>query len=430
MGLSYYQCAYIILNVFRTYIIYRFMRIFYEERRGEAWTEWLGYIIYYLMITFTYLLNGVPIILLLANLTGLCGLGLLYKTTYPMRLVSALSIYFIFVVAESFIVLMTGFIRFEPFEQSPYSSVSGIFLIHIFTFLLEIFCEQCKNLKKGGSLPYSYWIALLLLPVTSLYILVQLLYFYEPKERVLLTIMGLLLLCNICVFYLIDLIVKQERERSKYLIEEKEVDSIRKQMVLLQSSSESIREIRHDLKNHLIAIQSFNVQNENMEIQKYINRLLQQGDMLQSYIHTGNITADGIMNLKLMEAKKLDIEVTTDVVMPIDIGVTPYDWTVILGNLLDNAIEASQSVSKGKRYIKVMIRYTKGMLLLRIENTYEGNLVFRDPSLGDLKTTKADKIAHGLGLKNVRETIKRYDGNLMLNVDGYAFSAEIILYVT
>jgi len=429
VNLSYYQCAYIILNVFRTYIIYRFMRVFYEERRGEAWTEWVGYGVYYLVITLTYLLVGIPFLLLLLNLIGLAALGLLYKTTNGMRLISAVSICFIFVVTETAVVLLTGFMNLGPFVPSPYKSIGGIVLTQIFTFLIEIFCEQCNNLKKGGALPFSYWIALIILPATSLYILLQLLYSYVAREDSLLTIMGLLLLCNISVFYLIDLIVKQERERSQYIIEEKEVESIKKQMKLLQSSSDSIREIRHDLKNHLIAIQSFSINNENDEIQKYINILLQQGDLVENYIQTGNITADGILNLKLMEARKREIDVNLDVKIPINLGVTPYDWTVILGNLLDNAIEASEKLPVEKRYIKVRIRYTKGMLLLCIENAFQGNIEYFDISKMILKTSKNDKQAHGIGLTNVRETIKRYDGELMINEEHHKFSAEIILYV-
>lgn len=430
MNLSYYQYVYIILNAFRTYIIFRFMHIFYEERRGEVWTEWLGYGVYYVVITLAYLLNGVPIILLLLNLCGLWGLGFLYKTTNAVRLISALSIYFIFMATETGVVVLSGYIIAGMFVQSEYTSISGLILVYVCTFFVEIFCEQCKNIKNGRDLPYSYWLALVALPATSLYIIVLLLVYNAYGDRVIIFITGLLLLCNICVFYLVDLVAKRERERSQYLIEEKEVESIKKQMELLQSSSEKMREFKHDLKNHLLGIQSLNMAGDKGEIQTYIKTLLQEGNLIENYIHTGNITADGILNLKQMDAEKLGIKFTTDIKMPIDLKITPYDWTVILGNLLDNAIEASEKVPLSDRYIKVMILYAKGTLLIHIENAFQGKIQYFDSLKQRLKTTKADKASHGIGLTNIRETIKHYDGELILEQDNKIFSAEIILYVT
>ena len=85
--------------------------------------------------------------------------------------------------------------------------------------------------------------------------------------------------------------------------------------------------------------------------------------------------------------------------LPNDLAVEPFDITVILGNLLDNAVEGASSSGSADPYIETTIEYTRGCLLICVRNTYDGRL---NQSDGHLFSTKKDPSAHGIGIKNIK----------------------------
>jgi hypothetical protein CLOSPO_01726 len=102
------------------------------------------------------------------------------------------------------------------------------------------------------------------------------------------------------------------------------------------------------------------------------------------------------------------------------------DITVILGNLLDNALRAIKEVNEHgeESMLHLNLNYTKGRLILRIENSYLNvNLV-----QGNFLTTKKDKKGHGLGLESVKEVLSKYDGVLQITCDKGVFIVEAVLY--
>lgn len=427
MGGFYYELVYVILNIFRTYTIYRFMRIFYETERRKGWLKWMGYGLYYLVITNSYLLNRVPVFMLVINLVSLFALTLIYEAKLRTRIISTISIYLILVMVETLVVLLTGYIDLTLFEQSTFSSIYGMTAIQISSFLAAVICENCSNIKRGGVLPYSYWVALIILPVTTLYIVLHVLQASALSDYIIMSIIVLLLLCNICVFYLYDMIADQERIRTESIILEQQVESTNKQLEMLQTSLDNIKEVRHDLKNHLLSLKLMAGQDNRSEVNEYIDSILQQTTKEESYVHTGNVTADGILNLKIIEARKYCIKTMLDIQIPQNLQITAYDWTVILGNLLDNAIEANMKVEEEKRMLNITMCYKLGSLHINIQNTFSGAIEYKHKQV--LKTTKTDKSLHGLGLGNIKRIIKRYQGQMMIDHSGNKFAVDIILFL-
>lgn len=111
--------------------------------------------------------------------------------------------------------------------------------------------------------------------------------------------------------------------------------------------------------------------------------------------------------------------------MPSDLSLSSFDLTVILGNLIDNALEAAMSVNEN-RFIDFKMDYSKGMMIIKISNPYSRDVKMEN---GKIITSKKDKVNHGLGLKSVNEVLERYNGMTKIEADGNIFTITAALYL-
>lgn len=146
---------------------------------------------------------------------------------------------------------------------------------------------------------------------------------------------------------------------------------------------------------------------------------------MELYIsNTGNIVIDSIINFKYEEAYKKKIYFNLDIKVPPNMEVEDFDITIILGNLLDNAIQAVDKIEDKK--INISIKYDKGRLLIKVSNKFNEYLVYNN---GELVSTKKDKENHGLGIKNIKDVLDKYKGEINFSTYDSLFSVNIILYV-
>ena len=145
----------------------------------------------------------------------------------------------------------------------------------------------------------------------------------------------------------------------------------------------------------------------------------------EGFAHTGNVVIDSIVNFKLQEAEKEGIDIRIDLNIPKDLKVPSFDITVILGNLLDNSLNAVRKLEKN-RYINIMMKYTKGRLILKMENSFNGIIIKKE---GIIYTSESDKKNHGLGLESVKTVLEEYDGTIEFEYDDSKFHTALLMYV-
>lgn len=183
---------------------------------------------------------------------------------------------------------------------------------------------------------------------------------------------------------------------------------------------EELRRFRHDYRNHMIVVNAYLRSGRIDEASAYLAAISSRVDGTTNKIMTGNFVADAILNHKAVAAAEDDIQLSFDGVVP-GSGIENEDLCTILANLLDNAIEACRKLPAAqKRSITVKGTTFHETFLLHIEN----------PTTVDelsVKTTKRDARNHGLGLKNVERTAKRYDGSVTCAVENHVFSADVRL---
>lgn len=179
-------------------------------------------------------------------------------------------------------------------------------------------------------------------------------------------------------------------------------------------NEEALKAIRHNIKNHLSAIRYFINEKGDEQAQAYIDTLIGAKAIASENLQTGNGFLDSLFQEKLDRIDNMRI--STDIRANLNAlnRVEPIDLCVIFGNVLDNAVEACELVEPEERLIVLRSIISGGYLTITVENSYNGKTEVLDRLP---LTTKRDRQFHGIGLRQVRKTLQKYDGVFTINAD-------------
>jgi len=184
-----------------------------------------------------------------------------------------------------------------------------------------------------------------------------------------------------------------------------------------------IRGWRHDYRNHIQTMKAFAANGDLDAIRSYLDQLDTDLNTVDPSVKTGNTMADAILNSKISLAKSRHISVHVDAHIPVKLNMSELDLCVILGNLFDNAIEASLALPEAQRLIRVYMDMKNPQLYISFPNFTASKKM---PKLGNrFQTTKGD--GHGFGLVRIDNIIARLDGYLSRNSEDGAFTTEILI---
>ena len=180
---------------------------------------------------------------------------------------------------------------------------------------------------------------------------------------------------------------------------------------------------RHDYRNHIQTMKVLASGGDLEGIRSYLDRLDTDLNTVDLAVKTGNAMADAILNSKISLAKSRDIPVQVDAHIPVKLKMSELDLCCIIGNLFDNAIEASLALPPEERLIRVYLDMKGTQLYLSFTNfTAQGK---REKRNGRFLTTKGE--GHGFGLVRVDAIVERLDGYLSRNSEDGAFTTEILI---
>lgn len=192
----------------------------------------------------------------------------------------------------------------------------------------------------------------------------------------------------------------------------------------INEMNREVQFLRHDWKNHLLAITSMIDNKKYDELRIYLGDLRQDVDTGQMDIISGNSMVDSILIQKtnIAKEKQIDIQINCDYME--GMKLSEKDICIILSNLYDNAIEAAGYV-KESPWIRINIARNGDMLMMKFSNNY-----VKKPrkTLDKYMSEKKDSELHGYGLLSVRNALKKYDGDLDTEYDGDKFVATVTIY--
>ena len=197
--------------------------------------------------------------------------------------------------------------------------------------------------------------------------------------------------------------IEKENELFQLRNEMDKIETEKTYYDILEQQNQDLMIYAHDAKKHLTAIKNLN---NNPQIEEYINIMAENLETYSQVSHSGNQTLDVILNKYLTECKIKNIKLSFDIRLKNFDYVADYDLVAILGNLLDNALESAEKSKNREITISTDYRNTYDVLI--ITNSCD---IAPKSSNNHLLTTKTDKKIHGVGIKSVIKTLKKYNGD-------------------
>ena len=180
----------------------------------------------------------------------------------------------------------------------------------------------------------------------------------------------------------------------------------------------------HDLHNHIETIYQCLTQGDIPEAVRYCEDLRTPVREISQTVWTGDKALDYLISSKMAMAEQAHIKTKVNIEYPRNTNIRSVDLTTILGNLLDNALEAAQTAPEGLRFLNLTVRRINAMLIIKVQNGY-GHAPVQEN--GRLLTSKMDKAFHGWGLKSVQTAADRYDGTISTDYKDGVFQSVVTL---
>lgn len=315
--------------------------------------------------------------------------------------------------------------------QNATLSDAGNVISKLCMLLLSVLISHYMKVKNSPEISLRYFLVILLVPASSIYIMhnifiIAAVYDEFSKFSVFSSLM--LLLVNYVVFEIYDWMSRDAMVREQNRLYGQQLELCSRQAEERESLYLEIRRLRHDMKNYLSCLLGAVQTGEKKEAEMLIQEMLNDGisNRTSEVSRSGNIVVDSLVNYKHDLAEKEGIMFEANVFIPVSLPFQSGHLAVILGNLLDNALEACRGVPEGQRYIKLDISYVKEMLQICIRNSYHAT--HRKDSSGRYLTTKKDTLDHGIGLSSVEQAVSCYHGEMTAEGTGNEFRVSVVMY--
>lgn len=218
-----------------------------------------------------------------------------------------------------------------------------------------------------------------------------------------------------------------QEEKEKYFVEQQQVHAIQERMEEVEQFYHGIRQMKHEMKNHMTNIKGLVRNGSYGDIEQYIDQMDESMNVFELSIKTGNAVTDVIVNDKQKAAEKQGILFQSEFSYPKSDGYNAYDIGVIINNLLQNALEACEKMAEGKRYIYLSGRQKKKFYVINVKNSFEGEVTFDTKTNLPLSTKGKDTALHGIGLSNVKREVDKYMGDVDIRAKKNEFIVTALL---
>lgn len=281
------------------------------------------------------------------------------------------------------------------------------------------------RIKESGKLKGMDVIALVIVPMLSDLAITLMMYaaIQEPSiQTIVLYAVGIVLILNIVVYFLFIRLGKAGKIKTEMALLALQNECLQENAKDIENMYDTVRALRHDLKNHLLCILSMAEERDVEGIKQYTGQLLQQQNTVNKLImFSGNKVLDAIINSKSAAAERAGVRLSAIITTPLA-GILPEDITIILGNALDNAIRAAKDSQR--KVVDIHIQPQGAYSSIVIANDIAHPVLSDNPAL---RTTKNIRYRHGFGIQNMRQAVERNQGLIRFYEQNDRFICDILL---
>lgn len=418
--------------LFEIYLILFFFSFLLEQKVFHKAIRYSIYFISLILLVFSgELANGLPFGPCMA-LLALFLLIYTYKTGFITRLILTLIIFTIFLISEmmtGMLLVSTTKVSIEETRNNMFIYLCAVVLSKFLVYFLTLLIKEKVTMNKLQKPKYASYI--LLMPLSSA-LTIYLLFFltYDIKNSFVFIVelaVTLLVLSNIATLYIIDRLLEYESNKEKLQYMQKQFQVQEEHYKELEQRQYEINEFYHNMKNYLLAVEGY-IDDE--EYNKAKEKIGQANDTLywesQNRIQTGNTCLDALLNAKMIRIQSSNIKFDYSVRIPHILSIDYIDLCIIIGNALDNAIEACENTAVDTRKISLACIQTDNYISIVIINTTDRNAPIAKNH--NYVTLKPNKSFHGYGLRSIRHIAEKNKGNVIIEQINNLFQLKIILY--
>ena len=420
-------------SIFEIIIILTFLDGFLEKKEvakiRKITVIIIAFIQLFIVSSFLYNISNALIVNFL--LVSIFISKMLFKghlNTHIFTCVLLLAILVVTELASVSLLILSLDLEAEIFRSDPLFKLIAVTIKNILSFVaVKIICMYKKSyVTETGR---KYFFLLLAIPVISIVvavIILDLVVKYIITETLFVLIAYICLMyVNAIVFSIYEMILEQLENNYSYRLIEKQLELQLNHYNKLAENREVLSEVIHDFKNHLNCIYNLYKYDKKNELGNYIKNLINITDT-EKIIDTGNPVIDAVLSEKIDIADKMGIKFVRELYLPSNIEIKHTDLCIVLGNSLDNAIEACKRITDSSmpKEIKLSMNYRDKYMVIVVTNTCDKPPI----KLGRFfKSSKPSPELHGLGLQSIDRTVKKYNGNMVIKYDNNIFELEIVM---
>lgn len=417
-----HNIMHIMINILYVYMIYLLLNALLGKEVYNNKIKKISYIAFFIISVITILVTKTRTEMLLFNMIFIFLLSLNYKTTFFIKFIATFFIYSIGIIIEIFICKYFNHTKINILSNSEFHSI----LILVLIVVIGIVSAYLINKSKASSnetlkIPKIYYFTFIFISLGTIYLFINSLINTHLSLLYIVISSIILISINVMMIFLDNKIFRALLSEQEKEILNQQNAAYENQTNIINHTSEVIRVLHHDMKNHINTLIIMNEKGQTEEISEYTKEMLSIIDACE-VCKSNNFVVDSIINFKLTKLKEKGVNLEIDICIPHVMDILAIDLTTILGNLLDNAVEATMH-SKEKN-LKLKMWYEVGNLIIILKNSYSGEIIVEN---GILKSTKLFKKGHGIGLKSVEATIKKYSGDLEINRTANNFTVEVVI---
>lgn len=236
------------------------------------------------------------------------------------------------------------------------------------------------------------------------------------------TILSLIALLAVLFF---NMNQKYEMEKEVAKLKTEQTELLERDYQTLRNVYSANAKLYHDLHNHVEIMYRYLSNGQTADAAQYLENLRAPIIKITQSIWTGDDAIDYLINSKIALAAQSGVTLNANIEFPRSTNIRSMDLAAILGNLLDNAMEAAQKSSDNRRFVSLTMRRINDMLIIKVENGSDMSPIIE---AGTIRTSKGDKGLHGWGLKSIRAALEHYDGTLETMYDKKVFCAVAVLF--
>lgn len=434
IDINFSWMLYSAINIVSLYTLNDVIGLFLKDKIYDYYLyKWIPYIIYLIVGLQTYN-NKLPYINVITQIILVFILSSNFLLDFKKVIIIAFSWTGLKIIVEMLVSIVYSTLINDTIIYVINKEINNLIASTICSLILLIIVKSLyllKNKKNVENFSFINSLKVCIMPISSIFILYTFIEFsvYGSANNIILIIsVSLIAFLNVFFYSLFDKISQSQKlyyenqllkNQSKYYIEIEQN---------LNNTFENVRLIKHELNNHLIELK-FNLDKNTPEsindASNKINKLIGEVFVNDFKTYTKNQSINRLLNYKLLNAYKSNINVEVNANIKFNINVDLNDLYIILGNSIDNAIRCFNSSESVLDKIEIVIIDDDNNLLIKISNPYVGKLVFKN----ELPiTTQKNKSIHGIGLQLIKKTVENKNGFFNIKTKDNIFILEISLF--